>query len=367
MSTQKFSHKKVLNPDGLPTAALVRYGAIGDLVQAMSVVKGLKDTGYHVTLICQHPASDLVTSDPNIDRLIVQTPNQIPIHQLGIFWAWYQQYGAPGGKAFDRWINLTESVESNLLIGPGNVKFGWSPIARHRLMNFNYLEHQHLIAEVPFKPWFEFYPTDEEKKWRDKEREAMRKAGIKKFVFWALGGSSRTHKVYPHSAAIWEHILHYYPEWGVLTSGDPSCAPFEEGYKGKPRMWCASGKYSLRQTLAMLAIADVVAGPETGQMSAAAFYDMPKVVFLSHSTIENLTRDWKNTTSLYAPKTHCPGRGNNQVLACHKMLPTFEGCRKHDEFGVAQCVSEILPEWTWAVIQDCMREGKAPKWEPPSE
>jgi ADP-heptose:LPS heptosyltransferase len=365
MSIHRHSHKTVLNPDKLPTVAVVRYGAYGDLVQAMSIVAQLKKDGYYTTLICQHPGSELVRHDPNIDRLVIQTQNQVPIHQLGLFWAWFEARGAPGGKKFDKWINLTESVESNLLISAGNVKFMWSPAARHQFMNHNYLEFQHLIGKVPYHPTFKFYATAEELKWREEELRRMKKAGIEKYVLWALAGSSRTHKIWPYASAIWEHILDHYPGWGVLTVGDPSCVELEKGFEAKPRMWLTSKRYTMRQVLLMLETAGVVVGPETGTMSAAAFYPMPKLLVLSHSTIFNLSRDWINCTSMWAPKTHCPGRGANEVEACHKMLPTFEGCRRHEETGVAQCASEIKPEWVWSAIQIMMNEGVAPAWRPP--
>jgi ADP-heptose:LPS heptosyltransferase len=332
----------------------------------MSVVTQLHKDGWHVTFICQHPGSDLVTHDPSIDRLVVQTQNQIPIGQLGQFWSWFEQRGAPGGKKFDKWINLTESVESNLLVSAGNVKFVWAPKARHQFMNHNYLEFQHKIGDVPYVPTFKFYPTEAEVRWRNEERARMKKAGIDKFILWALAGSSRTHKVYPYTDGIWEHVIEHYPGWGVLTAGDPSCEELEKKHETRPRMWLTCMRYTMRQVLLMMEIADVVVGPETGTMSAAAFYPMPKIIFLSHSTIENLSRDWVNTSSLWAPKTHCPGRGNNEVAACHKMLPTFEGCRRHETLGVAQCTVEILPEWTWRVLQECMTTGKAPKWEAPT-
>lgn len=366
MSKHLFSHKNILNSEGRPTVALVRYGAFGDLVQAMSLIARLKKDGYHVTLICQHPASELAKNDPNVDRLIIQTMNQIPIVQLGFFWSWFEKRGAPGGKPFDKWINLTESVESNLLIMPGNVKFSaWSPKARHAFMNHNYLEFQHLIANVPYEPTYRFWPTEEECRWRDQELLRMRKAGIEKFILWNIAGSSRTHKIYPHSAAVWDHVLQYYPGWGVMPVGDQSCQLFEKSHEGKPRMWMTCGKYTIRQVLTMMEVADVVVGPETGVMSAAGFYPMPKVLFLSHSTIENLSRDWINCVSLWAPKTHCPGRGSNDVPACHLMLPSFEGCRRNEVTGVAQCATEIEPAWCWDALQTCMNTGKAPKWQPP--
>ena len=352
------------NPEGKPRAAVIRYGAYGDIAQAMSVVYALKEQGFHVTLFASYPASEIIVFDPAIDELIVQMQNQVPIGDLGHFWLWMQQKWR--GKPFDRWVNLTESVEVNLLAMLGNVRFMWPPKARHDVMNHNYLQMQHEIAETPWdKPRFTFYPTDDEKKWAERERQAMKKVGIEKWIFWALAGSSRTHKIYPHQETLWRHVLEHYKDWGVVTIGDGSCADLESPFAGEPRIWKTSGKWTMRQALTMLEHAQVVVGPETGTMSCAAFYPMPKIVFLSHSTVENLTRDWVNTTSLWAPATECPGRGKNVVAACHKMLPSFEGCRRHTTMGTAQCAAEILPEWTWAVLQQCMNEGVAPTWNPP--
>ena len=363
MSVHKFSHKIPYNPEGKPRAAVVRYGAWGDLAQAMSIVYGLKKQGYWTIFICSYPSSELVAFDPAIDELIVQFQNQVPIQMLGHFWIWFQQKWR--GKPIDKWCNLTESVEVTLLAMVGNVRFMWPPQARHDIMNKNYLEMQHEIAEVPYEPAFRFYPNEDEKKWAVQERDKMRKAGIEKWIFWALAGSSRTHKIYPHQDIVWRHVLEHYKGWGVVTIGDGSCADLESPFSGEPRIWKTSGKWTMRQALTMLETADVVVGPETGTMSCAAFYPMPKIVLLSHSTVENLTRDWTNTSSLWAPATECPGRGKNVVPACHKMLPSFEGCRRHTTYGTAQCCAEIEPSWVWEVLQVCMQTGQAPKWEPP--
>lgn len=365
MSINRFSHKNVFNPGKLPTACVVRYGAYGDTIQAMSIVKQLKKDGFHVTLLTQNPSHEAILMDPNIDRLVVQTMNQVPMAQLGLFWPWFEMHGSPDGKRYDRWVNLTESVESNLLAIPGNIRFVWPAKARHEIMNRNYLELQHYIAGCDYNPSFTFYSSDEEKKWRDLELAKMKKAGIEKYILWPLAGSSRTHKLYPHAPGVWEHLLKHYPTWGIVTTGDISCNILEKGFEGRPRMWLSAGKYTFRQTLLLMETAHVVVGPETGVMSAAAFYPMPKIALLTHSTVENLTRDWVNTTSIWAPNTHCPGRGNNEVPACHKMLPGFEGCRQNEKTLVAQCSTETDPAWVWEALQVCMNEGKAPVWSPP--
>ena len=350
---------------GVQTCALP-ICAFGDVAQAMSIITQLKKDGYHVTLVSQHPSHEIVIHDPSIDRLVVQTINQVPMAHLGLFWPWFENYGAPGGKKFDKWVNLTESVEANLLAMPGNIRFVWPAKARHALMNVNYLEHQHRLAECAYVPSFKFYSTDEEQEWRQRELAKMKKAGIEKYILWNLAGSSRGHKVYPHANKVWEHVLRHYPSWGVLTVGDATCTPLEQGFDGRPRMWLTAGKYTMRQVMLMMESADVVVGPETGVMSASAFYPMPKICLLTHSTIENLTRDWVNTTSIWAPNTHCPGRGANEVPACHKLLPGFEGCLQNKQTQVAQCTTETKPEWVWSALQECMNTGKAPVWSPPA-
>ena len=363
MSIHKFSWKLNDNPKNLPRAAVIRYGAFGDTVQAASVCRALKVAGYHVTLFCSYPSSEIIAKDPHIDELVVQFQDQIPIQWLGHFWIWTVNKWK--GKGFKKWVNLTESCEVNLLAMAGNLRFQWPPAARHQMMNRNYLEFQHNLAGVPYDPWFQFYPTDDERKWRNEERERMRKRGIEKFILWALAGSSRTHKLYPYADDVWKHVFKYYPQWGVVPVGDGSCVDLEAGFEGVQRFYGTCGKWNMRQVAAMIEIADVIVGPETGTMSLAAFYPMPKIVFLSHSTVENLTRDWKNTTSLWAPSTECPGRGKNEAPACHLLLPSFEGCRRHATQGTAQCAAEIKPEWVWEVLQAAMNTGEAPKWTPP--
>ena len=363
MANHKFSWKEDANPDKKPTVAIVRYGAFGDTAQAASVCAAFKKAGYHVTFFASYPASEIIAFDPNIDRLITQLQDQIPMNWLGYYWHWMRYKWM--GKGFDKWVNLTESVEGNLLALTGNVRFEWPARVRHELMNVNYLEHQHKLAEIPYEPSFKFHPTEDEVKWRNTERARMKKAGIDKFILWPLAGSSRTHKLYPHQDIVWKHIFAHYPTWGVVTCGDGSCADLEAGFDGEPRLWKTCGKWSIRQVLAMMELADIVCGPETGVLSCAAFYPMPKIVFLSHSTVQNLTRDWINTTSLWAPTTECLGRGKNEAPACHKMLPTFEGCRRHEVHGTAQCAAEIEPAWVWEHLQRAMNEGAGGEWFPP--
>ncbi len=362
MSKHAYSWKKPYNPDNLPMVCVCRFGAYGDVAQAATVCAALKKAGHWVVFLCSHPSSEIVALDPNIDELITIMQDTVPVQWLGYFWMWIEKKYRGGMRL----VNLTESVEQSLLAVAGNVKYVWPPKARHAMMNLNYLEQQYAVANVPYEsPTFEFHETPEEAKWASEEMKRMNKAGITRVIMWALAGSSRLHKIYPHADVIWQHVLQYYKNWGIVTLGDASCAELEAGFEGEPRVWKTSGKWTMRQVCAMLRYAHVVVGPETGIMSIAAFMPMPKLVFLSHSTVENLTRDWTRTTSLWAPGTHCPGRGENEVPACHKMHTSFEGCRRNDEFGTAQCVAEIKPEWVWEHLQRAMVDGNGGTWLPP--
>jgi hypothetical protein len=85
-------------------------------------------------------------------------------------------------------------------------------------------------------------------------------------------------------------------------------------------------------------------------MNACSHLPVPKVVFLSHSSDENLTRDWDNCISLSSHHTVCPGRGNNEAPACHQMHYSWEFCKRTAD-GVSQCMADIPIEQAWHAIE----------------
>lgn len=360
MSNNKFSWKLKKAPaPGQKTVGVVRFGAIGDTMQAASVCAGLKKLGYWVEFYGTYPAAEVVAFDPHIDKIHIQGMDQMPMDWLGVMWL-YQR------KRHDRWVNLSESVETNMLASQGNIRYEWPAAARHAVMNHNYLELQHQIAGVPHYPNITFYPTVEEATFVQHVASRFAGQGVKQIVLWAMAGSARTHKLWPYTDQIIDNILQNFPDVAIVTVGDASAAELEPDFENK-RLLKTCGKWTIRQVLAFMAAhSNLVVGPETGVLNAASCYQMPKVVFLSHSTDNNLTRDWINTAALYSPKTACPGRGNNEAPACHAMNPTFEpGCRRDEATGVAQCCADIKPEWAWRVIYTALKTGRVQPWMPP--
>jgi ADP-heptose:LPS heptosyltransferase/predicted SAM-dependent methyltransferase len=319
------------------TCGLVRYGAYGDLIQASSVLAGLKKQGYHVTLYTSPPGDEVIRHDPNVDDFYLQDKDQVPNAALQQFWDWQK-------KKYDKWVNLSESVEGTLLSIAGRALDLASPAARHSMMNRNYLEWQHLLAGIPHDPQMRFYSTPEERAWARRERA---KTGVFTIV-WSLAGSS-VHKTWGGLDNVLAMLMLEFPDVHVVLVGGPAAQILEAGWENEPRIHKQCGKWAIRETLAFVEQANMVIGPETGVLNAAAQLPMPKVVFLSHSTDENLTRDWINTHVLTSEHTVCPGRGNNEAPACHQLHYGWDRCRKTED-GLAQCQVDISVEHASKVI-----------------
>lgn len=338
----RFSYKK---PKPEKTCAVVRYGAIGDALIASSILPGLKEQGYHITMYSQSgPGYEVLKHNPYIDRFIIQKKDAVPPQFLREFWDYTK-------KKYDKWVNLSESMEGTLLAIPGRSNHEWPNSMRERFMNWNYVEFVHHIAEVPPPYSQTFYSTVEERKWA---HEVSSRWG-KKNVVWSLSGSSG-HKTWPHMDAIIARIMLCYKDVHVVLVGDGACVLLEQGWGKEPRVHCMSDKWTIRQTLAFVQKADLIVGPETGVMNAAGMMDTPKIITMSHSSPEMLTKHWKNTISLEQPK----GVGCAKS-PCRQLHYTWEYCFqvKSDDHtdGTALCQASITAEMMWEAVCKVLGES----------
>lgn len=313
------------------TALVFRCGAFGDLMQASSVWAGLKKQGYYVTVMTQSPGAEVVTHDPNIDRLVVLDRDQVPNTRLVEFWA-HQ------ATKYDKFVNLSESVEGTWLALPGRANHEWPVELRRKYMTKNYVEFQHELAGLPHDPQVRFYPTAEEMEWARKQRAKMGAF----VVMWSLSGSS-PHKHWPYLDQIIARLFLSCPEAHVVLTGGPECELLEAGWESEPRVHRTCGKWTIRQSLTFIEFADLVIGPETGVLNAAAHRPVPKVLFLSHSPKESLSRDWVNCESLSAPGVKC--------YPCIQLHHTWKHCWKDEDAGAAMCQSQISADTCWNAIE----------------
>lgn len=315
-------------------AAIVRPGVYGDSLWASSIAYHLKREGYHVTVYTEPPGEEMLRHDPNVDRLIVTDKNVLPVHLFGPFWEAER-------KRYDRWINLVEVCEGRLLVRREQIIFEWPKAARHEHCNFNYLEAMHKVAEVPAELRVRFYPSAEEREWARRERLAL---GRRPVVVFAPAGSTPP-KYWPHALEFAQELARRRVH--VVIVGDIRELKFPEApfihVKG-------TDKWKVRQSLAFAQLADAVVGQETILTNAVCIEPMRKVVLLSHSSHENLTRDWFNTRALFgAVKCH----------PCHQIHFQMDTCTRDEATGAAACQAAIPAEAVIEALADVIE--KAPQ------
>lgn len=311
--TKAFGNKK--------TACVVRYGGFGDMIQSANVLPGLKRAGYHVTMMTTPKGKDILDHDPNIDSWFIQDHDQVPNHELSNFWSVVS-------KRYDRFINLCESVEGTLIAMPGRANHGWPQEVRRKVMGGNYLEFSSQLAGIPYANDAKFYPTDEE------VATAKARLGSGLNVMFALSGSS-IHKFYPGQDSVIANILLDNEDCRIFLVGDAACVILEAGWEKEERVVCLSAEIEIRDTLALAKVVDVVIGCETGVLNAVAFENNRKVVLLSHSSHENLTKHWNNTIALAPNGLDC--------YPCHRLHYTREFCKEDKKTGAAMCQRLIDP------------------------
>jgi hypothetical protein len=154
-------------------------------------------------------------------------------------------------------------------------------------------------------------------------------------------------------------ILLQYPDAKIVTVGNEFSSLLEAGWENEPRIITKSGKWRIRDTLSFALECDMVIGPETGVMNAVSMADLPKILFLSHSSPENLSKHWVNCHAL-TPE-NCP------CHPCHKMIYGWEYCSRKSEpvkFGDkeliiegAECQIKISLEQFWGAFNKLIREN----------
>lgn len=336
---QKLTYSIHNADDPIKTCCVQRYGGFGDMIQASSILPRLKDEGYHITFMTTPRGYQIIRKDPHIDDFVIQDDDQVPMEELHDYWQVWQ-------KKFDRFICLTESVEANLLVMPYRVYYGWPSEARHLMCDVNYLQMVHTIAGVDLPPRPRFYPTARESKKARKYRETIKSP----VLLWAIDGSS-VHKHWPYMHNAMARILTH-TDFNIVLVGNELSSLLEQGWEDERRVIKTCGKWSIRQTLAFVEQCDMVIGPETGVLNAAGMLDMPKIIFLSHSSEKNLAKYYRNTISLSPSKDDCP------CYPCHKLIYGWKDCVR-DDTG-ALCQTKITLDVFWeAFYHHCKLLSKA--------
>jgi ADP-heptose:LPS heptosyltransferase len=330
---------KNVNPwTGQKKACVVRYGAYGDAVLCSPIFKQLKAEGYWVVFNCTERCAEVQYHNPNIDSFWIQETGEIPNLELIEYWKKL-------ASAFDRFINLSESIERRLLCTPDMPEYEAPKETRHELYNRNYMDETMSIAGYPeikgAVPDLHF--KSKEERWATDIRETYK--GF--LVVVCLSGSS-LHKTYPYADSVVQAIVETLPDAMVLLVGEAGTYGIIDPH---PQIVDLCGKIGIRKSFILTRVADLVISPETSVANASSAFDTPKIILLSHSSEENLTKYWKNCFSILPPV---------QCFPCHQLHYTRASCPLESETNMPVCVALLHPKLILEKVGEVYAQWKGP-------
>lgn len=305
--------------------AVVRYGGIGDMMITSCIFSELKKQGFHITLYTHVNSYEPIKHDPNIDRFVLQDPGQVPAEE-------FRHFILHTSKKYDKFINLSESIEGTLLSLPDRVSYYWPTKFRHEMMNKCCYEVTAKISGVPVSLTGKFYPTEREKIEASKRRQKLGEGPV---ILFIVSGSS-AHKIYPHQDSVIARVLIQHPTATVVLVGDEGSKLLQQGWENEPRVKLKAGKWTVRDTMAFCYKVDLIVTPETGVALGVQFEDIPKILLLSHSSPDNYANKWTNCYPLHTDDCDC--------WPCHQMHYGFEGCNIEEESHCAMCQVTLDPD-----------------------
>lgn len=299
----------------------------------------LKRDGYHVTLDIIKRGEPIFRNNPYVDKIHYHDES-IDIKDLHEHWEDF-------GSRYDKHVNLTGSIEDGLLYSEHDrIRFNRSHEQRHAECNVNYYDRTMETAGYPVKGMRgELYFSPIEHAEARKIRNAYKNNFL---IIWSLSGSSY-HKTYPNAENVARAFCEAHPDAFVVTVGDATCMLLEWEHKNTIKK---SDIWSLRRSMIMSKYADLVISTETGILNAAGCFDTPKIALLSHSSEENLTKNFKNCVSL---------RANVDCQPCHRLIYTKDACPLDETMKSPVCMAHISPATLLNAMEDRYEEWKANK------
>jgi hypothetical protein len=333
---------------------------LGDNLVAGAPLRSLKRMGYMCEVITSEMCGVVYQHNPFIDKLTIKNVERdIPNHNDQKAWqAWIESRA----KEYDVFIHASHSLEGRHSLFQGMSSFWWPADYRRKVCAGSYIETAHDIAGVPYEFGPLFFASDEERKYA---RETKSKVG-ERCILWVISGS-RIDKMYPYATTAIARII---KEVGapVVVMGGPSeketssCELIKEvvtHHNGTRdglhiAVPAAGGEkcWPVRTSLAVALECDLVITPDTGPWWAVAFEPMPKILMLSHGSVEGVAKHAINTTVLHADPDRVP------CWPCHKLHDTIDTCVVNKDGNGAACISDISVERLVSIVADVWRNGR---------
>ncbi len=313
---------------------VIRYGAYGDQLIGSCIIPYLKQDGYRIVWNCTPRGEKVLWNNPNIDELLIQETDAIENTKLAEYWDYL-------ATQFDKVINLSGSIEDACLVVEKSPLFSLNKEKRHERYNKNYYENQVSIAGYEpngYRLVGQFFPTHYEQEWA---KTFLKKHRAEFYILWAMSGSA-LYKAYPWTEFVMKEFLGKHKDAKIITVGDETCKLIEPDEH--PQIIKKCGNLGIRESLTLSQMVNIVIGPETGILHGAATKDkVGKIIFLSHSSPENITKHWQNAIALTPDNCEC--------APCHQLIYSWKEICKIGETGGTLCMENISIQKTIEALE----------------
>ena len=307
------------------TACVLRWGAFGDHLVTSCLYPVLKEDGYTITCDIKKMGMQVLKLNPHISKIHVQPEGIVFKDQAEL-----DEYWMNAGKGFDKYLNMSGTLEGGLLPSENMPEFHLSKEERNEKFNRNYYDYALEVAGYP-----EIKGRRGELYWSPMElhyaREFRKKHLGQFLILWSLSGSSY-HKAYPWAEYVAKEFLNRHEDAFILQTGDGFAVMI--GWE-HPRSKCYAGLWDVREGACMTQFADLVISTETSIAHASGIYPTPKIIIHSHSTPEKLTKYFDNCIDLSAG-VHCQ--------PCHQLIHKREYCPIDPVTQAPICMAYLKPE-----------------------
>lgn len=311
-----------------------RAGSIGDQVLVTPLLRYLKNRGDTVYFAGNNVGLTLLKGNPNVDKLIsCHMPKFVEVDEYNKKLEELQDKYKP-----DLFINCNGVVEHGASIMQDSVDFYKSTELRQfKYANINFIENHFTEAGIDTSKLTskDFIP---EMYYDKKEKKHIK--GIldsKKFnLVYVMGGSGR-YKRYPHVDNLIFTILDKYPDIEVYLIGGKNEVMLEEGLDHE-RIHKMCGNLSIRESMLLSSKASCIISPDTGMLHAAGCNNTPKISILTNTSVNNVTKHYKNVHNITATAKCSP--------CCRIIYPDIveSTCNCDEDTAAPECIYNIKIE-----------------------
>lgn len=316
---------------------IFRAGAYGDSLIITPIIRYLHSQGHELYVVTGKRGMEVFKNNPHIKQLIAHK-EETPVEKLAETIDYFKRK-----NKCERVIDFSESVEVALSLHPRSPEYKLSKPEKLARYNRNFYEYSfehakekrdecNLIPELFFSSW----ELDEVHKY------------LKPNHFNILLGMSGSgnNKAWPWNDHLAEAICNTYPDAHIITVGDEKCRLIEPEIDGI--ITNLSGKITMRQSMALTSMVDLVIAPDTGIIHAAGCYSTPKICLLGHTTKENITKHFLNDYSIESDEKLAP------CSPCLSLVYDIKlQCPRHEPTGAVYCMQFGLP---WERVFEKVKE-----------